>query len=54
MEAFDQLYFFSKVIGSDTLWSPLPPSEVLCKCKPDLHQRLAVQFSAELSIYRCG
>ena len=23
---------FIKIIGSDTLWFPLPPSEVLCKC----------------------
>ena len=29
MEAFDQLLFFIKIIGSDTLWFQLPPSEVL-------------------------
>ena len=26
---WDIILFFSKIIGSDTLWFPLPPSEVL-------------------------
>ena len=29
IEAFDRLYFFIKIIGSDILCFPLPPPEIL-------------------------